>query len=106
MNRAMSFASVPLVSLRSNGCGCVGRSPWFQDFLINSLATQPKMGIWVTKQCPKCYQHGGANLTNGRLPGTTANGRYRTYEAFSGCDLDPVHVSDYHQIPCESSNRR
>jgi uncharacterized protein (DUF608 family) len=20
---------------------------WFQDFLINSLATQPKMGIWV-----------------------------------------------------------
>ena len=21
------------------------------------------------------------------------------YEAFSGCDLDPVHVSDYHQIP-------
>jgi hypothetical protein len=25
--------------------------------------------------------------------------RYRTYEAFSGCDLDPVHVSDYHQVP-------
>ena len=20
---------------------------WFQDFLLNSLATQPKMGIWV-----------------------------------------------------------
>jgi non-lysosomal glucosylceramidase len=70
---------------------------WFQDFLINSLATQPKMGIWVTKQCPLCPQH--AYLENGRLPGTTANGRYRTYEAFSGCDLDPVHVSDYHQIP-------
>ena len=111
---------------------------WFQDFLINSLATQPKMGIWVTKQCPKC----GPLLTNGRLPGSTANGRYRTCkqafpinstiktplpvscqkhtvylygsydgrgmhmwetavvdEAFSGCDLDPVHVSDYHQIP-------
>ena len=36
---------------------------------------------------------------NGQLPGATANGRYRTYEAFSGCDLDPVHVSDYHQVP-------
>lgn len=56
---------------------------WFQDFLINSLATQPKMGIWVrfaialqvfdwtsieyrgtmglqvTQQCPKC-PHPGA----------------------------------------------
>lgn len=102
---------------------------WFQDFLINSLATQPKMGVvsvshvslshslpcaklichhgtqWVTRQCAKCQQHTAnpnanrARLQNGRLPGRTANGRYRTYEAFSGCDLDPVHVSDYHQIP-------
>ena len=52
------------------------------------------MGIWVSKQCPKCHP----TLVNGRLPGTTASGRYRTYEAFSGCDLDPVHVSDYHQV--------
>ena len=78
---------------------------WFQDFLINSLATQPKMGVWVTKQCSKCQQNAPdqnanrARLENGRLPGGTANGRYRTYEAFSGCDLDPVLVSDYHQIP-------
>ena len=66
---------------------------WLKDFMLNSLATQPKMGIWVADQH---YSH---ELVNGLLPGTTANGRYRTYEAFSGCDLDPVHVSDYHQIP-------
>ena len=70
---------------------------WFQDFLLNSLATQPKMGIWVTRQCPahsaSGHQCGAPQLQNGNLPGTTANGRYRTYEAFSGCDLDPVHVS-------------
>ena len=42
---------------------------------------------------------GAGVIANGRMPGATANGRYRTYEAFSGCDLDPVHVSDYHQIP-------
>ena len=72
---------------------------WLSDFLLNSLATQPKMGVWVADQH---YPE----LVNGRLPGTTANGRYRTYEAFSGCDLDPVHVSDYHQIPYASWLRR
>jgi hypothetical protein len=43
---------------------------WFQDFLLNSLATQPKMGIWVTEQCPKCPNPGV--LANGRLPGECA----------------------------------
>jgi hypothetical protein len=46
---------------------------WLSDFLINSLATQPKMSVWVAKQH---YP----DLVNGALPGGTANGRYRTYE--------------------------
>ena len=42
------------------------------------------MGIWV------------ARSANGSiLPG----GRYRQFEAFSNCDLDPLHVSSYHAIP-------
>jgi hypothetical protein len=41
------------------------------------------MGIWVTKQCPSCP---GPKLENGQLPGASANGRYRTYEAFSGAN--------------------
>lgn len=57
---------------------------WYQDFLVNSLATQVKMGVWVAKD---------ANLNP--VPG----GRYRQFEAFSNCDLDPVHVSSYHMIP-------
>ena len=57
---------------------------WYRDFLVNSLATQVKMGVWVAK-----------NSSGDVIPG----GRYRQFEAFSNCDLDPVHVSSYHAIP-------
>ena len=42
------------------------------------------MSVWV------------ARAANGSVvPG----GRFRQYEAFSNCDLDPLHVSSYHAIP-------
>ena len=58
--------------------------PSLQDLLVNSLATQVKMGVWVAR-----------GVNGSLLPG----GRYRQFEAFSNCDLDPLHVSSYHAIP-------
>jgi uncharacterized protein (DUF608 family) len=57
----------------------------FADFVVNSLATQVKMAVWVSKD----------SAANATLP----RGRFRQFEAFSNCDLDPVHVSSYHMIP-------
>lgn len=65
----------------------------FQSFLVNSLATQVKNSVWVREQSAM------KGLENGRLPGGTARGRYRTYEGLPGSDLDPIHVSDYHMQP-------
>ena len=57
----------------------------FADFVSNSLATQVKMAVWVAKD----------SAANATLP----RGRFRQFEAFSNCDLDPVHVSSYHMLP-------
>ncbi len=65
----------------------------FKSFLVNSLATQTKNSVWVREQTAT------SKLRNGHLPGGTANGRFRTYEGLPGCDLDPIHVSDYHMQP-------
>ena len=67
--------------------------PVFQSFLVNSLATQTKNSVWVREQTV------ASKLRNGHLPGATASGRFRTYEGLPGCDLDPIHVSDYHMQP-------
>ena len=56
----------------------------WQDFLMNSVSTQAKLSVWASRD------------RFGRpLPG----GRFRQYEAYSGCDLAPVHVLDYSMLP-------
>jgi uncharacterized protein (DUF608 family) len=65
----------------------------FVSFLLNSLATQVKNSVWVREQTAS------SGLANGHLPDGTAGGRFRTYEGLPGCDLDPIHVSDYHMQP-------
>ena len=57
---------------------------WMADFMMNSVAILAKMSVWVAK---------GAD--GAPLPG----GRFRQFEAFSGCDLAPVHVLDYSMLP-------
>ena len=56
----------------------------WQDFFINSVSTQAKMSVWVAKD---------------RFGQLIDGGRYRQYEAFSNCDLAPVHVLDYSMLP-------
>lgn len=69
LNAAFATSSLPLA--------------WV-DFFVNSLASQAKMSVWVAR-----------DVTGALVPG----GRFRMYEAFSGCDLAPVHVNAYALIP-------
>jgi uncharacterized protein (DUF608 family) len=57
---------------------------WYRDYLVNSVAFLTKMSVWV------------ANDVSGA---PVDGGRFRIFEAFSNCDLDPVHVSSYHLLP-------
>lgn len=57
---------------------------WMRDFLANSVAVQTKMSVWVNR---------GVDLAP--HPG----GRFRSFEAYSNCDLAPVHVLDYAMLP-------
>jgi hypothetical protein len=68
-NKAFTQASLP--------------SAW-ADFFVNSVSTQAKMSVWVARD------EGGAPL---------AGGRYRQFEAYSNCDLAPVHVWEYAFVP-------
>jgi hypothetical protein len=56
----------------------------WKDFFINTVSTQAKMSVWVSK-----------DRFGAPLPG----GRFRQFEAYSGCDLAPVHVLDYSMVP-------
>ena len=56
----------------------------WSDFLLNSVSTQAKMSVWVA---------------NDRFGAPLAGGRYRQFEAFSNCDLAPVHVLSYSMLP-------
>ena len=56
----------------------------WMDFFVNSVSSQAKMSVWVAR-----------DRFGAPLPG----GRFRTFEAFSNCDLAPVHVLDYSMIP-------
>ena len=56
----------------------------WQDFFVNSVSTQSKMSVWVAKD---------------RFGQQMSEGRYRQYEAFSNCDLAPVHVLSYSMLP-------
>jgi hypothetical protein len=58
--------------------------PAWADFFVNSVSTQAKMSVWVARD------EGGAPL---------AGGRYRQFEAYSNCDLAPVHVWEYAFVP-------
>jgi len=56
----------------------------WQDFFLNSVSTQAKMSVWVAKN---------------RFGEIVDGGRYRQFEAFSNCDLAPVHVLSYSMWP-------
>ena len=56
----------------------------WKDFFINTVSTQAKMSVWVAR-----------DRFGAPLPG----GRFRQFEAYSGCDLAPVHVLDYSMLP-------
>eukprot|EP01051_Picozoa_sp_SAG22_P006340 SAG22_NODE_410_length_10907_cov_2.597520_5_plen_714_part_00 len=60
----------------------------FQSFLLNSLATQVKNSVWVREQTA------ASGLANGKLPGGTAGGRFRTCECSCYSSFPSVFAAD------------